>query len=874
MIKMEYLRFLQTLDTNDVSDDVRTMANLVLHNLDTLLPLSTAQGRRIKELVKLAQEHWGSLSSSIQPLDNQGTQQSCSIVRTKSMSVGPFRGFSKLEEFDLNSNIVLLYGPNGTGKSSFCEALEYSLLGNVAEADNRRFNDQKEYLKNAHVKGFSPPVLIGIDHQGKDVVIEANESRYRFCFLEKNRIDNFARIAAQAPARQTELISTLFGLDAFNEFVRDFTGSMDRYIDLEGVKGKELAQKRKGLAGFQLQLETLIPSELQSIGELESACAKEYDADYTFEKMVLELNGEEDKKGLIAELEDELIKPVDTKKNLSLAALQDLTQSIERDFQAFNTKQQELAKASQSVSFKRLYEAVVQVKESSSELCPACQTPLSQVAVNPYERASIELDRLKYLGDLQDEAGELKKSYQSELAKLGEVIKTCCDNSSKNNKLSEFIITNEKKATIDWWNDLNRVLDDGTRVMNHLELQVKHLEEGDKAIDSALEQRAIMQRELQRLRPFSDQMVKFQALREAKCKEAKQAKDVIEKFDTENAELISSVKIEKEHIVKNQRISDAYAIFIQRLNDYKQGLPAKLVADLCETVLELYNAFNRHYVDHEKLADVRLPLQQNQRLEIAFQNAPNTYFDALHVLSEGHIRCMGLAILAAKNIKEGSPFLIFDDPVNAIDDDHRESIRRTLFADSYFENKQIILACHGEEFFIDIQNLMSAEKAQQCKTFSFLPKVNCTDINVDHNCAPRNYLIAARSHYEKGEIRDALGKSRKALESLTKGEIWRYVRKHGDGNLSIKMRTANAPIELRNLTEQLESKVSKSNFISPNKDAVLVPLKHLLGTDGKSREWRYLNKGTHEDSDRAEFDRDTVGLIVSSLEQIDAALER
>ena len=42
--------------------------------------------------------------------------------------------------------------------------------------------------------------------------------------------------------------------------------------------------------------------------------------------------------------------------------------------------------------------------------------------------------------------------------------------------------------------------------------------------------------------------------------------------------------------------------------------------------------------------------------------------------------------LASKNIKENCPILIFDDPVNAIDDEHRAAIRETLFKDS-FSNK-------------------------------------------------------------------------------------------------------------------------------------------------------------------------------------------
>lgn len=86
------------------------------------------------------------------------------------------------------------------------------------------------------------------------------------------------------------------------------------------------------------------------------------------------------------------------------------------------------------------------------------------------------------------------------------------------------------------------------------------------------------------------------------------------------------------------------------------------------------------------------------------------------------------------------------------------------------------------------------------------------------------------------------------------------------------MRGASAPIELRNLSDQLKSKISKADFSDQNKSMVLDPLSTLVGLNGNSREWRYLNKGTHEENDRAEFDRNTVSTMILSLEQLDSAL--
>ena len=219
MILSEYVRFLQTLQKDVVSLDIRKIANLVFENFDLLVPLSTYQGQRIKRVVALAQSSWETLSTDIQPLTQQIDGQASSIKYLKSLTVGPFRGFAKEEFFDLASRQVLIYGPNGTGKSSFCEALEYALLGSVAEAEIKRFREQQNYLKNAHTDTFLAPVITGHDSNNQEIQINANEALYRFCFVEKNRIDSFSRIAAQAPAKQTELISTLFGLDAFSDFM-------------------------------------------------------------------------------------------------------------------------------------------------------------------------------------------------------------------------------------------------------------------------------------------------------------------------------------------------------------------------------------------------------------------------------------------------------------------------------------------------------------------------------------------------------------------------------------------------------------------------------------------------------------------------------
>ena len=226
-------------------------------------------------------------------------------------------------------------------------------------------------LENAHTNSFLPPKLVGIDENNNDLNILANEALYRFCFVEKNRIDSFSRIAAQAPAKQSELISTLFGLDTFNEFVRGFSPEIDgRYIDLVGVRAIQLSQKSLSLTGEQQQVK-INTDALTTLIQEEANLAQSYRVGASYDQMLLELKGNDQCIGRISSLETELQQPVATKSNLTLARFKLVCESIKTNLINVADKRQKLANASQQVSFKQLYDAVVQIHPLSPNNCPA-----------------------------------------------------------------------------------------------------------------------------------------------------------------------------------------------------------------------------------------------------------------------------------------------------------------------------------------------------------------------------------------------------------------------------------------------------------------------------------------------------------------------
>jgi DNA sulfur modification protein DndD len=874
MIRNEYLRFMRTLDSDDVPNNVRKLANIILDHLDEITPLGTAAGRRVKAIVLLAQREFN-IACNECAVEIEDIQTNFNgIKRLKLLKVGPFSGFTKPETFDLDSQLVLIYGPNGTGKSSFCEALEYGLLGSVAEAESKRFRDARDYLKNAYVDRFEPPMIEANIADAEPAIVKANESQFRFCFVEKNRIDSFSRIAAHTPARQNELISTLFGLDSFNDFVSGFSTEIDdKYIDIVGEKSVALSEKRQALEGHKHNI-VANTQELVQLAKEEQDLAYAYQKDMLFADVVLAL-GTAEQPGIIQTLETELQQPASVLSDLKQADLVNAEKAVKKAIADFQAKKTELAGHSEDLSYKQLYNAVYELTVVSQDKCPACKTPLTHTTENPFQVAIDGRAKLKHLSVLEQQRDDLKtvqhEAIKSVYATLKKVVQLIGDEIQPN-ILQSHLVANESSLNVKWWNNLFQVDEQGQSAWLKLQIYVEQLESADAVASKEQAERQQKVERLNSLRELYDKVIKLQARRETLEAGIIKAKTAITKFDENNKELIAAAEREKTVVAQNQSIFNAYSKFVKLLNSYNDALPGKLIADLGEHVVNLYNVFNRSDAPEDLLADLKLPVSSGERIQISFRSAPNDYFDALHVLSEGHIRCVGLAILLAKNLSENCPILIFDDPVNAIDDDHREAIRYTLFEDRYFQDRQIILTCQGEEFFKDIQNLLGAERTQMSKRLTFLPQLGGKQIRIDFHSAPRNYVLAAQGHLEKLETRSALEKARQALETLTKGKIWRYVSKYGDGNLSIKLRTVKAPIELRNLTEQLKKKLSFQEFRHADKDAVLDPITTLLGISGDSREWRYLNKGTHEEADRAEFDRGTVKKIIDSLTALDSVL--
>lgn len=139
-------------------------------------------------------------------------------IRVKELELCNFRAYRNSYKFDLNADLIILYGPNGFGKTSFFDGLDFAFTGSVGRFEKRFPKDTARLLStlkhlDAQIEDSFVKATIGID--GKDFLIErCMKDRIHALFNKQNmeraailmkliglseeppdlRIDNFTRL--------------------------------------------------------------------------------------------------------------------------------------------------------------------------------------------------------------------------------------------------------------------------------------------------------------------------------------------------------------------------------------------------------------------------------------------------------------------------------------------------------------------------------------------------------------------------------------------------------------------------------------------------------------------------------------------------------
>lgn len=549
--KRDFERFVAWLHlpTTQAPPEVKRLANLALGNFEGLAQTVRQRSQRSTYLVDHARRALAQTPDCPPDIQAVAADGAWPWQRLRHMTIGPFRGFRTPEPFDLQKRIILFYGPNGSGKTSFCEGLEYGLLGSVEEAETKRI-DGRTYLTNHHARLFEPPALRATDNQNREVAVDSNPDTFRFCFIEKNRIDAFSRIAARPPAQRTELIATLFGMDKFNEFVSHFNESIDQQLVLTATKQLALTGKRNALASDQ----TIVNGEAKALLDLtneEAALALTHSAGMTYVGLKA-LIGTADSPSRLQQLEGILNAVPPAAIGLSREGLLSAFEASRRGQEALIGIAAKLEARTRQISFKDLYTAVLALQATEGDRCPACDTPLVDTKSNPFDKATVGLAQLKELGELQEERNTAQdkvaaasRELRRQLASLAAFVTT---HGEQETPVGRYLAGLAAEPAEDWWTAVYpaRASQEGGATASAVTLEqilavVERVAQQDAASLLASQERQRNITERDRLNAFQLSVQAQDLKRQQLVDGLAAAKGRIVAFDVDNAALIRDV---------------------------------------------------------------------------------------------------------------------------------------------------------------------------------------------------------------------------------------------------------------------------------------------------------------------------------------------
>lgn len=664
-------------------------------------------------------------------------------ITLEKLNVGGFRGFRSMRGIPLHEKMTIFYAENGSGKSSLCDALEFALTGDVEERKSRKCTEA-QYFQNKHVTGQSFADTT-IEIVG-DTFYAIQE--YQRCFIEKNRIDTFGRLKECNAGVIQKSLADLLGFGDITDLIRDFVGAdsfgltprerpsfNDSFIDLlnwEIVLVNLREQKEK----VQEQLEEHFP-DLLSLEE---------------EALMNEIR----ERGI--KLKEELKFPPTA---FDLDELKESISVLKESIGEVDEINKQLLGKIDKLDSLGFFEAATKMLDKLSDLdtCPLCDTPLDTVKTSPRDKTKSELHALQGIKTLKEkmETIILRKMIPALRAFKGEYAKL--SNNFSPEVLKQLMELGDVTSLGLPALDLDVI---ELSVNNYADFK-KEFEENITFPDSVLD-------EMYRIvdgtkKKFDIKTIKIVVLRENITALKNIRAHNARRLDYEKWKYLS------EHGYRRFRgaLTQAETQIVQQEAD---GMNSRITG--------FYQALNKEDNPQQWVDAITLPATSSEHIMVSIQGRE---FDALSILSEGHLRTLGVSILLARAFKFSSPFLIFDDAVNAIDSDHRENVVALLKGESilsdYFgeETDEIKQFVDGLQMIVtsheDLFDKLLVHRFTDAAPLRYV--LTCGEAGVMDAKQPRDYLQLIQKRIDESCVSEAAHDCRRWIDDMA----YRYAGKFG-----------------------------------------------------------------------------------------------
>lgn len=617
--------------------------------------------------------------------------------KIKSINITGIRGVKDKLPLNLDKKSILIFGENGTGKSSITDALEWY------------YKDKIEHLSGAEVgtKNALRNIFLPDTEEGKVEILYSNKNldnektiSNSLTVFNSNSSKEFNNYSAQSnnenlilryrdlilfiTATKSEKLTYLQNIIGFSEvremraLLKKFAGKYSREIKAAGFSNKKSQQ--------QSILMECLGQNIVSPKQFFDACNKLIEP----LKLGKKISSYKDARQVLKSIEE---KEDNEQKELvlfynrvaeTLAEIETDIDEIQKVYKIYYKSFTELKKDADKLSklqlLKLLTEGLNVLKKDivKDNYCPLCQQDKNKI--------QLIRDLTKRIEDLRELEKEQKK-VDEEAEELSSILENSI--SSITSLLKEKLLKEkENTATLKKLQNLKLAL---TSYSEELKKDILSKEELTEPTKLTIDKKEIKE-----------------VITEAK----KKAKDILDsqkgnikiqiaiKLSRAIDAYINHRRLEKEHeILTNRQITfDAlYSDFIKRQEDALDGF-LKMFSN---EINKYYNLMN----PGEKVDDIKLiPIKDKTgeelegiTIDFKFFNRRKTPPSAL--LSESHINCLGISffLASAKAFNKANQFLVLDDVISSFDSNHRTRFVRMLIDE--FEDYQVVLLTHEKDFF-------------------------------------------------------------------------------------------------------------------------------------------------------------------------------
>lgn len=615
-----------------------------------------------------------------------------------------------LEEFELplwycllNEKSILIYGDNGTGKSSISDSLEWYYTDNVSHLSSSEI-DLKDALRNSYLKeDESSSIEINFSRTILDSKRNLLYKRGKLTSDFSNVTDDFKNYISRSGNE-----NLILRYQTMRNFIDQTKGDKLKFLS-EIIGFSEVTRikdvLRKGVSSLKTEIknqnfETQINTQKQTLIEkIGAAVSQEKNLYERINEIIKEKKTDIEVNSItdIDKVLNHIKAPVNTKVITELKFLENCHNAlsglkteidfIDTEYTKYYAEFELIANDMQSIMQTYLSDLlkadneVLLKKYHKQESCPLCLQPKGiedlkrEIATRLEEIEASSKKKISF-----DNAKQAIIAIAAERIKRIEVL--IADNliNEESNAELKKTLDNLKIKIAEYQKAGNERVTSGNKLSKAADLK---LSDADFSILTSISERITT---IQTALKNDNSTVLY-----ANISAAKDAFQKIKKFEAEKTKLElqkGSMEIIYNEFVKKQKegLENFINTFSGTINDYYQYMnPGELFQEIRIVTIG----------EEDELNGITIEYKYNGN----WVSPPQKYF------SESHINCFGLCFFLTSVIafNKENQFIILDDVISSFDTTHRKKFADLLF--EKFADRQIILLTHEDEWFQYVRQL-------------------------------------------------------------------------------------------------------------------------------------------------------------------------